>query len=335
MRKDVEQISKAGERASVLTRQLLAFSRKQTLEPHQLNLNMVIADIEKMLHRLIGEDIELVTILAPDLGQVLIDPGQLEQIIMNLVINARDAMPEGGKLTLETANVNLDERYVHEHAEVQPGPYVMIAVSDTGIGMDKATSSRIFEPFFTTKTQGQGTGLGLATVYGIVKQSSGSIWVYSEPEHGATFKIYLPRLVEVAEPLEAKPTLPELSRGSETILIVEDEASVRDFIGTVLEVNGYTVLAAANGQEALALCQQHPQPIDLLLTDWIMPGINGHKLAEQLTRLRPNLKVLFISGYTGNTIIRQGIPEVGRTLLEKPFSPGQLVSKVREVLDGQ
>lgn len=254
---------------------------------------------------------------------------------MNLVINARDAMPDGGKLTIETANVYLDEIYALEHSEVQPGPYVMVAVSDTGVGMDKATLLHIFEPFFTTKAQGQGTGLGLATVYGIVKQSNGSIWAYSEPGYGSTFKIYLPRIPAPAEPLEAKPTPAPLQRGSETILMVEDETSVRQLMRTVLETNGYTVLEATDPQEALELCRQYLQPIHLLLTDIIMPGLNGHKLAEQLILLRPNLKTLFISGYTGNAIINQEMLEAGQAFLEKPFTPRVLLGKVRKVLDGE
>lgn len=330
----VLEIKKAGERAAGLTRQLLAFSRQQVLHPQILEPNAVVANTEKMLRRLIGEDIDLITRLDPKLGRVKADAGQIEQIIMNLAVNARDAMPQGGKLTIETTNMELDETYARQHLEVKPGSYVMVAVSDTGTGMDAATKARIFEPFFTTKAPGQGTGLGLATVYGIVKQSGGAIWVYSEPGHGTTFKIYLPRVQEAAPLLE--PLLPSplpLPAGQETILLVEDAQAVRGLAREALEAGGYTVLEASQGEEALRLAEQCPQPIHLLVTDVILPRVNGRDLATRLTRTQPEMKVLFISGYTDRVVEDHGLLEAGVSFLPKPFSLKVLAHKVREILD--
>jgi PAS domain S-box-containing protein len=332
--KDIEEIKKASGRASGLTRQLLAFSRKQVLQPRVLNLNAVVANMEKMLRRLIREDIELATVLDPALGRVKADPGQIEQVIMNLAVNARDAMPQGGKLTIETMNVYLDEDYARQHVDVQPGPYVMLAVSDTGVGMDEETLSHLFEPFFTTKEKGAGTGLGLATVYGIVKQSGGHIWVYSEPEPGTTFKIYLPRVEEAVELLQPGAALAKLPQGTETVLLVEDADMVRELARRVLLQNGYTVLVARHGGEALQVCEQNEGPLHLLVTDVVMPGgMSGRDLAENLAPLHPGMKVLYISGYTDNAIARHGVLEPGIAFLQKPFTPDSLVRKVREVLD--
>src|SRR5438552_6113255 len=303
-REDIEQIRKAAVGASALTRQLLAFSRQQVLEPRVLDVNTVVASTEKMLTRLLGEDISLTASLAPALGAVKVDPGQLEQIIMNLAVNARDAMPHGGRLSIETANVDMDESYVRGHPVAHPGPYVMLAVSDTGIGMDAVTQARIFEPFFTTKEAGKGTGLGLATVYGIVKQSGGFIWVYSEPGHGTSFKIYLPR---VDEPVARAVAAPEVVGGSETVLVVEDVAAVRAVAREMLERHGYTVLEAPDGETALRLAGQHPGVIRLLLADVVLPDVSGRQLADQLLELRPDMKVLFTSGYTDDAIVRPGV----------------------------
>jgi signal transduction histidine kinase len=332
-RDDVDQIRKAAEGAAALTRQLLAFSRQQVLEPKVLDVNATVVSTEKLLKRLIGEDVQLATSLAPDLGRVKVDPGQVEQIIMNLAVNARDAMPRGGRMTIETANVDMDEVYVRGHAPARPGRYVMLALSDTGIGMDEQTKARIFEPFFTTKDPGKGTGLGLATVYGIVKQSGGFIWVYSEPGHGTSFKLYLPRVDEPAEPVAAPITMTEPGRGTETVLLVEDAASVRMVTRQVLERYGYAVLEAPNGDTALRLAAKHHGPIHLLLTDVVMPGLSGRQLAEQLAPLRPDMKVLYASGYAGNAIVHHGILESGIAYLPKPFTPETLGRRVRQVLD--
>lgn len=328
----IREIRKAGNRAASLTRQLLAFSRKQVLQPVELDLNTVVGEAERMLGRLIGEDIDLATALDPDLGRIKADPGQIEQVIMNLVVNARDAMPTGGHLTIETRNVALDQSYAQKHAEVQPGEYVMLAVTDSGCGMDEATKSKIFEPFFTTKEVGKGTGLGLATVHGIVKQSSGSIEVYSEAGQGTTFKIYLPRLKGPISSRQSLPGLMLMPRGTETILLAEDEEGVRKIVRHTLESNGYTVLEASSGDEAAQLCQQHPSPIHLLMTDVVMPQMSGRQLANLVVGMRPTMKVLYLSGYTDDAVVRHGVLQAGMAFLQKPFTPLVLARKVREVL---
>ncbi len=332
--KILEEIIQAGKRAASLTHQLLAFSRKQILQPQVLDLNTVVANIEKMLRRLIGEDIDLTLIPNPAQGSVKIDPTQIDQIIMNLAINARDAMPEGGKLTIETANIELDEVYAKEHVAVKPGPYIILTVSDSGIGMDSETQSHIFEPFFTTKEECKGTGLGLSTVYGIVKQSGGNIWVYSEPGQGTTFKIYLPRVVEAVESVQGVEAPAETLQGKEIILLVEDEEMVRDLARLALVKNGYTVLEAPDGVEALNICKQHQGPIHLMITDVVMPRMGGRKAAERLAPSHPDMKVLYISGYTDNAIVHHGVLGPETHFLQKPFTPAILLRKVREVLEG-
>ncbi len=329
----IEQIKTAADRAAILTNQLLAFSRKQILQPRVLNLNEVVESTEKLLRRLIGEDIDLVTKLDPTLGQVKADPGQVDQVIMNLAVNARDAMPRAGRLTIETANAELDGSYARRHPVVPPGPYVMLAVSDTGRGMDQDTQARIFEPFFTTKERGKGTGLGLATVYGIVKQSGGFIWVYSEVGRGTTFKIYLPRVDEDAEVARADQAFREMPRGVETVLMTEDDELVRSLIRVTLQKQGYTVLEAKDGTEALRIGQEYRGPIHLLVTDVVMPGMNGRELAERLASRCPAMRVLYLSGYTGETIVRNGVLEAEQAFLPKPFSPAAFAHKVREVLN--
>jgi PAS domain S-box-containing protein len=333
-RDDVEQVRKAAEGAAALTRQLLAFSRQQVLQPRVVSLNVVVSDLRKMLQRVIGEDVNFATVLASDLAAVKADVGQLEQVLMNLAVNARDAMPVGGKLTIETTNVELDTDYTRMHHASAAGHFVMLAVTDTGTGMDEATQAKIFEPFFTTKGQGKGTGLGLATVYGIVKQSGGFIWVYSEVGHGTSFKIYLPRVAEAADTLRAgAPAAPAVPRGSETVLVVEDAPAVRAVARHVLERQGYTVLEAAGGDAALQLAAAHAGPIHLLLTDVVMPGLSGRQVAEKLAIRRPEMRVLYASGYTDDSIVRHGILEEGIAYLQKPFTPESLARKVRAVLD--
>jgi CheY-like chemotaxis protein len=329
------EIEKAGQRAASLTKQLLAFSRQQVLTPAVLNLNTLASDMEKMLPRLLGEDVEVSLTLDPDLGNVKADQSQIEQVIMNLAVNARDAMPMGGKLKIQTANMELDQAYTWNHPGSKVGSYVMLAVTDTGTGMDAATLTHIFEPFFTTKERGKGTGLGLATVYGVVKQSNGYIWVDSAPGKGASFQIYLPR--HVGEPAvdEQKTDLGEKLRGSESILLVEDAEPLRKLAQTFLAAAGFRVLSAASGEDALEVAARHGGTFDLLLTDVVMPGMNGRVLAEQLLPRQPGMKVLYMSGYTDSFIAGHGVLDPGGTqLLHKPFTEEVLIHKVREVLDG-
>ncbi|UCF64175.1 MAG: PAS domain S-box protein [bacterium] len=332
--KDIRQIKQAGDKASRLTNQLLAFSRRQVLQPKLINLNAVVKDVSKMLHRIIGEDIELYLEMEPKLGTIKADPGQLEQVIMNLAVNARDAMPQGGQITIETTNVTLREDIFHEHVAVQrAGEYVKLSINDTGIGMDEETQAHIFEPFFTTKPYGKGTGLGLSTVYGIIKQSEGYIWVDSKPEKGTNFNIYFPRILKEAKDLPApEAELTDLA-GKETILLVEDEDMVRDLAVRILEENGYQVLASSRGEKALELSKNFQQAIDLMITDIVMPGMGGKKLAKKIKKDRPDLKVLFISGYTDEIISQQGVLEEGTHFLQKPFLPQKLLSQIREILD--
>ncbi len=329
----LEEVQKAGNRAASLTRQLLAFSRKQVLEPKVVDLNETVGHVETLLRRLIGEDVTLTTALSPRLSHVRVDQGQIEQVLMNLAINARDAMPRGGKLTIETANVELDAHYAESHPEVCPGPYVLLAMSDTGTGMDEQTKARIFEPFFTTKGAGQGTGLGLSVVHGVIRQSDGHIAVYSEKDRGTAFKIYLPPVrKEWISGMAHPAVLPAGAKGSETILLVEDEDSVRRFARLALEMSGYTVLEARHGAEAIRLAQRYDGPIHLLVSDVIMPEMGGGVLAEQLLEARPGIKVLFVSGYTDDAVVRHGILHADVAFLQKPFTPQSLTRRVREVL---
>ncbi len=333
LRRHAEDVKRAADRAAALTHQLLAFSRKQVLQPKVINLNALVVDMEKMVRRLIGEDIRCATGLAPQLGSVRADPGQIEQVILNLAINARDAMPGGGTLTIETANIELDEAYALDHPDSRAGPHVMLAVSDTGCGMDAETRAHVFEPFFTTKDQGKGTGLGLATVYGIVKQSGAHITFYSEPGHGTTFKIYLPRVDAPAEALEPARPPAAPPRGTETVLLVEDEELVRAPVGEMLRMSGYAVLEACNGSEALALCDLHGGPIHLVVTDMVMPGMSGVDLVRRLAPLRPETKVLYMSGYAEHAMLEGGVLNSGAAFVQKPVSLDLLLCKVREVLD--
>ena len=332
-RLDVQEIEKAAKRAAGLTRQLLVFSRQQVLEPRILDLNAVVRDVQRMLSRLIGADVQLRLQLAAEVGPVQADLGQLQQAIVNLVVNARDAMPRGGRVTIETADVDLDPRQLEAHTLTQPGPYVLLAVHDSGVGMDAATKARLFEPFFTTKEAGKGTGLGLATVYSIVKQSGGYIWAYSEVGQGTTFKIYLPRVAGTPETAMVQ-TPATLAVGSETVLVVEDQAEVRGLTTRILEARGYTVLAADNAHAALQLAERYVKRIDLLLTDVVMPGVNGRELALRLASERRDIKVLFVSGYTGEAIRQHGLLELEASFLQKPFTPDVLARRVRDVLDG-
>jgi hypothetical protein len=332
LRDYAEEISRASERAGALTNQLLAFSRRQIIQPRVINVNAVLENTEKMLRRLIGEDIDLLLNLNPEIGNIRADPSHIEQAIVNLVVNARDAMPQGGRVTLETVNVTLDEHYSSSHMGVQPGPFVMIAVSDTGQGMDADTKRRMFEPFFTTKTHGKGTGLGLATVYGTVKQMGGDIWVYSELGQGTTLKMYFPRVMDSPRAGGEEELAPPRAEAGETILVVEDEKAVRELTVRMLSKLGYRVLVAEGGEEAIAIAQSYAGEISLLLTDVVMPNMSGRQVADQLLGVRPRLKILYLSGYTDTTIVHHGVLESGVDFLPKPFSREVLARKIREVL---
>ncbi len=327
-----EEILKAADRAAALTNQLLAFSRRQIMQPRVVSTNAVLGQTENMLRRLIGEDIQLVMSLGPDTGNIRADPNHIEQAIVNLAVNSRDAMPSGGRIIIETANVQIDETYARTHMGVKPGEFVMIAISDTGHGMDSATRQNIFEPFFTTKQRGKGTGLGLATVYGMVKQSGGDIWVYSEPGQGTTFKLYFPRVAEpVATGAVTETEQPRHEHGG-TLMLVEDETQVRELEARMLRQLGYTVLAAANGEEAIAVCRDHPGEISLLVTDVVMPNMSGKQVADALLSSRPDLRVLYLSGYTENTVVNHGVLDSNVDFLSKPFSREALARKIHEIL---
>jgi two-component system, cell cycle sensor histidine kinase and response regulator CckA len=333
LREATQEVRRAGERAAALTRQLLAFSRKQTLVPEVLDLGDVVSGLSTMVERLIGEEIKVSVVVSPNLGRVKADRGQLEQVVMNLAVNARDAMPKGGNLIFELQNVEFDDADTVTHAEVKPGPYVLLAISDTGAGMDAETQKRIFEPFFTTKEAGKGTGLGLSTVHGIVHQSGGSISVYSEPGRGTTFKVYLPRFAgDAAVRRPVSGVRKALPTGSETVLVVEDEAAIRQLTNLILQKAGYTVLLAESPVAAERIAVSHSGPIHLMLTDVVMPGMRGPELAERLLRLRPDLRVLYMSGYTDNAIAHHGFLDAGTEFLQKPFTPLGLMQKIREVL---
>jgi two-component system cell cycle sensor histidine kinase/response regulator CckA len=333
-RENVEEILKASERATALTKQLLAFSRRQVLEPRVLDLNEVVRNLSRMLSRLIGENIELSVSPAPDLWHVLADPGQIEQVLLNLAINARDAMPRGGRLTIETRNTQLDGSHWRKDFPVQSGDYSLLAVTDTGVGIPPEIQTRLFEPFFTTKPRGEGTGLGLSTVYGIVKQSGGYIWVYSEPGAGSTFKVYLPR-VDAALTASETPRTANSASGSETILFVEDEREVRSLVEKLLRLQGYKVLSAADPAAALAHARGHSGVVDLLITDVMLPGLSGRDLAQQIQKLKPEIPILFISGYSDDAVVRHGNLDAGTHFLQKPFTPLQLGKKIREILDAR
>jgi two-component system cell cycle sensor histidine kinase/response regulator CckA len=334
-RKPAEEINRAGKRAASLTRQLLAFSRRQVLEPKVMSLNVAVTEVEIMLQRLIGEDVNLQTSLDPAIGSVKADPGQIEQVILNLVVNARDAMPRGGKLLLETSNVELDGRATKLHPPMFAGQFVVLTVTDTGIGMDSETQAHIFEPFFTTKELGKGTGLGLATVYGVVRQSGGFVRVHSEPGQGAQFKVYLPLVQDTVETRENRSGHVTNDFGTETILLAEDSEPLRELICMILRNHGYTVLEAGDGAAALRIANQHSGPIHLLVTDVIMPGIGGHELSESLKSMRRDLRVLYVSGYTDDTMMRHGVSDANVAILPKPFTPKDLTRKVRDVLDAE
>ncbi|MCX7825484.1 MAG: ATP-binding protein, partial [Verrucomicrobiae bacterium] len=331
--KEVEEIFQAGERAADLTRELLAFSRRQILQPKVINLNEVVLAVSKMLRRLISENIELVVQTAEDLGSIKTDPGQFGQVVMNLALNARDAMPGGGRLVIQTANCALDEAAAQQHVGLTAGDYVTLTVTDTGIGMDPETMAHVFEPFFTTKDRARGSGLGLSIVYGIVNQSGGHIHVQSEPGRGTTFVIYMPRVDQPAEPVSLPPPAAPPARGTETVLLAEDEDTVRHLVSEVLRRNGYAVLIARDGAEALALAGRQKGPIHLLLTDIVMPGLDGYELADRLARVRPETKILYMSGYADHDIVRQDAIRPGSAFLQKPFAPDVLARRIRELLD--
>jgi PAS domain S-box-containing protein len=332
-REELQEIARAAQQASALTRQLLAFSRRQVLHPRVLDLNQIVAGMEGMLQRIIGDDVSVAVKLADELAPVEADQAQLERVILNLAANARDAMPHGGALTIETANIELDQAQVAKHGDGGPGPHVLLAVSDTGIGMDEEVRRHLFEPFYTTKPAGQGTGLGLATVFGVVKQSGGGIYVYSEPGRGSTFKIYLPTCAAGGADAEPDAADPEAQRGTETIMVVEDDAGVRELVRLMLEANGYEVLAVEDATEATTVCTSDPERVDLLLTDVVMPGVNGRALAERLGEISPDMRVLFMSGYSDEAVHRHGQITATAAFLEKPFTERALAHKVREVLD--
>jgi CheY-like chemotaxis protein len=334
LRASIQTIQATAERAAALTRQLVTFSRRQVIAPKVLDLNEILTDMDKMLRRLIGEDVEIVYVLDQSLGACKIDPTQVEQVVMNLAVNARDAMPEGGRLTIRTANASLDARAAGMRVDAGPGDYVELVVADTGAGMDEATLGHIFEPFFTTKVQGKGTGLGLSTVYAIVQQNGGHADVRSEPGHGTAFTIRFPRVGEAAA-AHAPAPLVDVPRGTETVLVCEDEDAVRDLVCEMLRMSGYTVIEARHGGEALLLCEQSREPIDLLLTDVVMPQMSGRQLAERLAPLQPDMKVLFMSGHTDDAVIRHGVKNAMMTFLQKPFTPVALARKVRAVLDAK
>ncbi len=332
-REHLKNIRKAGDRATELTRQLLAFARRQIIEPRVVDLNALIADSRTLLERLVGEDVHVRVYLAADLWRVQADPTQLLQVLLNLAANARDAMPDGGHLTIETANATVDAAYAGRHAGTAPGDYVMLTVSDTGVGMEAAVAQHVFEPFFTTKDKGKGTGLGLASCYGIIKQAGGHIWLYSEPGRGTTFKIYLPRVDKTVSQTPSAEAAGQTAAGTETVLLVEDEPMVRAVAVQALRSGGYTVLEASSGEDALSLVEQYVAPIHLLVTDVVLPGITGKQLAERLKVLRPGVRVLYCSGYAENAIVRHGVLDEGLAFLAKPYAATQLARKVREVLD--
>ena len=332
-REYAEEILYSAERASALTGQLLAFSRRQIVQPRVIDLNEAVQSMHRLLQRILGEHIQLNTVPSEGLGKVKADPGQIEQVIANLAVNARDAMSRGGKLTIETANVELNDEYIRMHPQVRPGPYVMLAVSDTGIGMTPEVREHIFEPFFTTKGKGKGTGLGLSIIHGIVKQSGGEIWVYSEPGKGSTFKIYLPRVFEEAEAWRHAPTGLPMPRGGETVLVVEDEAPVKKMVRGILARLGYAVLEAENGNKALELCGSFPEPIHLMVTDVVMPGMAGPDLARAVRILRPETRIMFMSGYTEYSMLQHELIEPDADFLQKPFAPEEFAQRVRAVLD--